>query len=372
MPRYKEPFTVFPRKLKSGKTIFYYRTYSPDGERTTAHSTGKTNRTQAKNYCADLLAKGLLFSNVGMSFGVYAQGFFDDNSIWMADKKQAGQGKAQPIAATTLKAYRHNLDTFLLPFFNNIKLIDLRPHHIKRFRAKLIDEGYSNSVINLSCTCLKIIVSYAMADRLVLSDPFISVPTMYVNARTKDAFTIKELTRVFSDKWESNDRLLFSLIAAVTGMRISEIYAIRRETVFKNYIDVKDQIVDKKLSPVKDGERRKVRICNTLYRLIDECLRRNGEYAFTEAQDTYRQAFYNHLGMNTEERKRNKVTFHSMRRFLDTYLLAHNMSEIKVKSILGHSSGKGSMSERYANFRPEHFDDFAVIQEELIKTFLGG
>ena len=211
MPRYREPYTVFPRKLKSGKTVYYYRTYSPNGERTVAHSTGKTNRTQANCYCAELLAKGFLYSNASITFGVYAKDFFSDNSQWMADKIQAGQGRAQPVAENTLKSYRHSLNSYLLPFFCKIKLEDIKPSHIRKFRSFLIEKDLSNSVINLSCTCLKIILSYAKADRLITTDPFQSVPMMYINARTREAFTREELIKTFSDKWESNDRKLFTL-----------------------------------------------------------------------------------------------------------------------------------------------------------------
>lgn len=356
--------------MKSGKTIFYYRTYSPDGERTTAHSTGKTNRTQAKNYCAELLAKGLLYSSTGMTFKIYAEGFFDDDSQWMSDKIQAGQGKAQPVAQNTLKSYRHNLTAYLIPFFSNVKLMDIRPSHIKRFRMKLINDGLSNSVINLSCTCLKIILSYAAADRLITSDPFVSVPTMYVNAKTKSAFTIEQLKDTFTKPWENSERKIFALVGAVTGLRISEISAIRKETLFKDYIDVKDQFLDNKLQPVKDGEERKVCICEELHNMLLNCIRRNGNYAFSEAQDTYRQSFYNNCGLPTyEERKKVKLTFHSLRHFVNTFLITNGIAEIKVKSILGHSSGKGSMTERYTNFRPEHFSDVIELQKKLIKIF---
>lgn len=371
MPRYREPFTIFPRTLPSGRVVYYYRTYSPDGERTVAHSTGKTNRTQARCYCAELLSKGLLYSNTGMNFGVYAANFFDDKSQWMADKRQAGQGKEQPVASSTLKAYRHNLDAFLIPFFKNIKLTDIKPSHIKKFRTTLIDKGLSNSVINLSCTCLKIILSYAAADHLITTDPFVSVPMMYVNAKTKNAFTIKQLSIAFHKDWNIKDRKVFALVGAVTGMRISEISAIRKETLFRDYIDIKDQLLDNRLQPVKDGERRKVRICETLYRLLSDCIHRNGDYAFTEAQDTYRRAFYEHCELQSfEKRTKEKLSFHSLRHFLNTYLITNGISDLKVKSVLGHSSGKGSTTERYINFLPEHFNDIADLQEKLVKSLL--
>ncbi len=370
MPRYREPFTLFPRKLKSGKSVYYYRTYSPDGERTVAHSTGLTNKTLARNYCADLLSKGLLYSNAGMCFGVYANGFFDDDSQWMADKIQSGQGKAQPVAKNTLKSYRHSLDTFILPFFKNIKLIDIKPSHIKKFRDSLISQSFSNSVINLNCTILKIIISYARADGLVVIDPFVSVPTMYVNARTKNAFTVEQLKKAFNKDWKNSERKTFSLIAAVAGLRISEIYAIRKETLHEDYIDVRDQINDNTLCPVKDGEKRKVRICKELYVMISKCIKRNGDYAFKEAQDTYRRVFYDFAELDLDKRKKTNLTFHSLRHFINTYMINHGIPEIKVKCILGHSSGKGSMTERYANFQPSDFDDFAELQSELLKTFL--
>lgn len=165
MPRYKEPYTIFPRKLSSGKIIYYYRTYSPDGERTVAHSTGKPNKTLARAYCAELLASGMLYSGTGMTFGAYAKDFFGDKSQWMSDKIQSSNGKEQPIAANTLKAYRHCNDAFLIPFFSKIKFCDIKPSHIKKFRADMIEKELSNSVINLSCVCLKIIFSYARADK---------------------------------------------------------------------------------------------------------------------------------------------------------------------------------------------------------------
>jgi integrase len=288
----------------------------------------------------------------------------------MSDKVQAGQGKAQPVAEKTLKAYRHYLDDFIIPFFKNVKLTDIKPGHIKKFRDSFIDKGFSNSVINLNCTILKIIISYARADGLITTDPFVSVPMMYVNARSKGAFTKEQLVKTFSKNWDSKERKIFSMIAAVTGMRISEISAIRKETLFSNYIDIKDQLLDNKISPVKDGEKRKLRICSELYKMISDCIRRNGNFAFTEAQDTYRQTFYDYAEIPTyESRQKSKLSFHSLRHFVNTTLLTSGISEIKVKSVLGHSSGKGSMSERYANFRPEDFDDVAIIQRELISIF---
>lgn len=370
MPRYKEPFTLFPRKLSSGKTVYYYRTYSPDGTRTVAHSTGQSSKAKAKCWCIELFSKGVLTAGTGISFGKYAKDFFGDNSQWMHDKRQAGTGKEQPVAKKTLTAYRHCNEKMLLPFFSKIRMIDLKPAHIKTFRDNLIKQGFSNASINLACACLKIILSYAISDRIIAVNPFTSINQMYTNARVKTAFSLRELKLIFHTSWDNSERRTFILTAAVTGMRISEIAAIREETLFKDYIDVKDQYLDKEYIPVKDGEKRKVRICTELYNLLSSCIKRNKGIAFVENQDTYRQTLYNKLGLSKEERDKKGLSFHSLRHFYNTYLLNNNIPEIKVKSIMGHSSGKGSMTERYANFLPEHFDDIAAIQSELIKELL--
>jgi len=372
MPRYKEPFTIFPRKLSSGKTVYYYRTYTPDGSRTVAHSTGKSTKSQAKQFCSELLVKGQLLSTFGTTFGEYAKDFFSDTSQWMLDKIQISQGKEQPVAKNTLKSYRHCNEAFLIPFFKNVRLMEIKPLHIKQFRSRMIEQGFSNSAINLSCACLKIIISYAIADKLIINNPFVSVQQMYVNAKTKDSYTLKELLITFNSKWLTPERKLFCLIAACTGMRISEISAIRKETVFTDYINVKDQLANKELRPVKDGEKRKVPISPELYKAIQSILQFKSDFLFTENQDTYRQDFYRHTKMKYSERIEKGLSFHSLRHFVNTYFLSKNISELKVKSVLGHSSGKGSMTERYLNFQIENFKEIVEAENELFKQFCGG
>lgn len=363
MPRYREPFTVFPRKLSSGKTVYYYRTYTPDGKRTTAHSTGKTSKAQARCYCAELMMNGTLYSD-SMLFRDYADDFFGDNSQWMQDKRLTGKGKLQPVAKNTLSLYRGNLRLHLMPYFSKMKLCDIKPYDIKRFMEKLADDKLSNSTINSSCNTLKIIVSYAVSDGYIKLNPFSSVKMMFINARSKDAFTEQELVHII--KHIKGDEKIMLITAAVTGMRLSEIMALRSDTLYPNYIDVKDQIQRHELVPVKTSEFRKVRICDSLYNL----LKSKEGFIFTDEKDHYSYILKKYSNIGQAEWKKRKLSFHSIRHFLNTYLLVSGIAEIKVKSVMGHSSGKGSMTERYTNFKPEHFDDVALVQEKLISLFL--
>jgi len=59
--RLREPFTVFPRKMPSGRIAFYYQTYDEGHFRIHARSTGQTSRTRARLWCQEQAkAAGLL------------------------------------------------------------------------------------------------------------------------------------------------------------------------------------------------------------------------------------------------------------------------------------------------------------------------
>ena len=372
MPRYREAFTIFPRRLKSGRTVWYYRTYTPDGKRTVAHSTGRTNKTQARNYCAELLANGMLCTGTSVSFGVYAEHFYDDSSQWMSDKRQSSNGKARPVAMGTLMVYRELLRNKILPYFSRFKLSDIRPSHIKEFRQSLIEMGMSNSRINLASNCLRVILSYALSDRLITSNPADCIRQMSIDGRSRDAFTEEELSAIFSGWNDGGGRKMFAVVAAVTGMRFSEIRAIRKSNVSRNFINVDFQWDNrsKGLAPVKTGEERKVRIPAALAEILMSMPSDGGGFVFFDSNTTYRREF--NMRTDAAQKSSRGLCFHSMRHFFNTYLLASGIPEIKVKSIMGHSSGKGSMTERYANFRPEHFDDVAELQGRLLEKFLAG
>jgi hypothetical protein len=68
----RSKYGVEIRRTPSGKTIFYYRTYDPQGVRTTAHSTGQTTRSAARAYCRNLLKQGCLIPSPEPTFSEYA------------------------------------------------------------------------------------------------------------------------------------------------------------------------------------------------------------------------------------------------------------------------------------------------------------
>jgi len=68
-----------------------------------------------------------------------------------------------------------------------------------------------------------------------------------------------------------------------------------------------------------------------------------------------------------QARVKRGLCFHSWRHFFNTYLLAENVPPVKVAAVLGHSTGAGSMQERYTNWRPDMFPEVYAAQEKLVK-----
>jgi len=53
-------FTLFTKKVPSGKTVIYYYAYDEDGRRLGHWTTGHENKTVARNYCNKLNREGKL------------------------------------------------------------------------------------------------------------------------------------------------------------------------------------------------------------------------------------------------------------------------------------------------------------------------
>ena len=76
--RYRSTYSLYPRKMKNGKVVYYFRTYDTDGNRTSGRSTGQTTKTAAHTYMNVLIKKGELLQGIEVTFEKYAQDWW----IW--------------------------------------------------------------------------------------------------------------------------------------------------------------------------------------------------------------------------------------------------------------------------------------------------
>ena len=152
--RYKEPFTIYPRKLKT-VTVYYYQCYDNNGKRICGHSTGQQTRTAAKRYCMELYRNGKLIPREKtISFAEFAEGWWDTQKCMYLHWRQM----QNPLAPSTIDHYKTGLKLHIEPHFGKIRLSAITPEIIQNWILRLAQDGYSNSTINIQIAALRIML----------------------------------------------------------------------------------------------------------------------------------------------------------------------------------------------------------------------
>ena len=365
----KAPFYLTKRKLKSGKTVYYYYTYDENNSRTVPKSTGFSRKNDAFNFCLSLFQRGSVKQI--LSFDSFAKDWFTDKHDWTKDRQAVGK-----IAPSTLESYLFRLNHYILPHFSNIQLSKITLLDIKNLRFKLL-EKYSSKTINGTMAILHIMLEYAVECGLLARNPMRSLVPLKEEEK-REAFFIEEVKHLFSQRWKEsdNDIKVACLLATITGMRVSEIAGLQNDQVFEGYINVDRQYYRKELRPPK-RDLRFVPIPKRIENLLRDRFSTN-PYVFWDKKngtpmesDKIRYVLTKYYSKEMLERKKtNNLTFHSFRYFFNTYLVMNNINEDKVNFVIGHSSGKGSMKRLYTTWRPEMYDDVRQLQDKLLDELM--
>lgn len=363
-------FFVYKRTLKSGKKVYYYQTYKPDGTLSSGKSTGCRTKSAAIHYCETLLMQGRIWSGTNITFENYAEHFFDYDSIWVQDKLASGTPEHPALSPLYLKKLQSTVRLHLLPYFEKKKFSTIKPTDIKEFRLYLLREkNLSFKSVNDVISVFKTIVDVALTDDLLIASPLRGIKPLMKNASARNAFTLEDAKKILCEYKSVNpSQRLFNFVAALTGLRLSEINSLRKENVMETYIDLKDQYLRGELRPLKTKEARKVPICSELYKLLSDRISQSPDgYVFydvgaTKASDVLHRVLVKNMPERNEERG---YCFHSWRHFFNTYLLSKNISPVKVAAVLGHSTGVSSVQERYTNFTEADYKEIYEVQSVL-------
>jgi integrase len=371
-------YTLYWRK-DTGR--YYYRTNNPDGTRSTGRSTGEKTKARANDYCHRLIAEGTLWQGTESTFESYIRQnhWFEPDCPYIADRVASGTKEKPGISDSYIKRLRLDLEKYLIPFFGKIKMRKIGPEEIRAFRVWLLDERkLANKTVNNAVNTLHIIMGWALDNNVIYRDPFRGVRQLKTDANPRDAFTPCEARRVLRLKWDEPVIWLYNLTAAVTGMRVCEVGALRDATVMADYLDVKDQW-KKKIAPVKTKEKRKIPLPGRLRDLLMSTMGGAG-FAFKNRSGdapTHYGLAERHLNARmppdvAAQKAERRLSFHSWRHFFNTWLLARNVPPAKVSGVLGHSVGAGSMTDLYAHWQAADFPEVAAAQEALLDILLPG
>jgi integrase len=384
--RYHEPFTLLPRKMPSGLTIWYYRARTEDGSRTVAWSTGQTTKSAARAHCRKLEKAGELIprKDAGapkpLTFGELARGFWtwQPPSPYIASRLRFSDPKKPAIAERYAHECSRIVELHLLPTFRRRHLDELTPQEIEAFALRLRDGGLSGKRVNNIVSCMRVILGEAYRAGSIPWDPA-STTIRALGSATKHRgrLTREEVRLLFAEEqiekaWRGHTLYrAISFVAAATGCRQGEILAVKDADFRDGFIHVAHSWNPTYgLGPTKTRQARDVPLPARVLEAVKPFLG-SGGYVFSltggETPCTGNNAtkwFYTALNLiGVKDREKRNVTFHSWRHWLNSTLRAHGVADDLTRRVTGHESEE--MTALYTEYKPEDFAPVAAVQAEM-------
>ena len=369
------------RDAKNGFIWFYY-VWDSEGKRR-KYSTGQTNKAAAANYCCKLLREGKLIPQKHNKayFRTLVKDFFDpEKSPYLREKRARGVENAKSslfIASQLLKNH-------ILPFFGDMLVSAITKREIEEWVGYLKGKKISNRTINLYLVYLKQIFHYLKSIEVISTEPtegyVLSVPAKKIRGILTDN-EVKDLMNEASidSYWQGNRKMYLSnLVSCLTGMRIGEILALKKENIKDGYIEVAHNLsLYDGLKTPKNGKTRKVPIPRGLYEMLREIFPEGDGFIFSYNDKPDYECMPRHflydalaiMGIGEKERRKRNICFHSWRHWFNSKLVRANINTSKIKTVIGHTEKSGDMTSLYTHFFAEDFTAVVRIQEELLESF---
>lgn len=370
--RITEPYIIFPRKLSSGRIVYYYQFRDENGRRSSAHSTGCDKLSQARRLCQKLYNEGKFSEQNAQSFASFAQGFFDDDSPYRKWKKTSGED----LAPSTLMSYVKLLNNQLLPYFGKMQLKKINTDTVKQWIVWL-NENWSAKTSNNAQSVLNIILKSAKEKRLIKEVPSADLSFRKIKKKHRELLTVEELKKIYhSDLWTWESARRAFLACCITGMRIGEITGLLSSNVGVDRLNVEHSLHPHfGLGETKTRVNRFVPVPECVG-LKDYC---GTKWAFQKPkkEEPVSASFvYKHLMKILEsmgiDHKARGITVHSLRNFFISYMRGQTFGESidkKIKAVVGHADE--SMTDWYTYWTPEMFPEVYGVQEKLYREITG-
>ena len=278
---------------------------------------------------------------------------------------------------TTVYGYQGYLDKHILPYFGDMKLIQITPIAIKEFIYQKLQTDLANSSINKFKKLISAIYNKMIDDEVVIKNPVARIKSLK-EIKTKDvrSLSIKEVQalltktkQVYPDFYP----LLFSAI--YTGMRQGELLALTWDSINWQTSKV---VVDKgythgRLGSTKTDRIRYVDLSSQLAKVLKEwklaCPHSPHDLVFPNSDGEYMDA-------NNMLKRRFKpalsragisaIRFHDLRHTYASLLLAKNVSMKYIQHQLGHTTIKTTM-DIYTHLLPEVSEQCVLALDELVE-----
>ena len=312
---------------------------------------------------------GLLIDNNNITFKQYAEKWFEINCS---------------LRETSTQDSIRNRIKHLNEYIGNIKLKNLKNHHIKEIVTDLSKKGYTDLTKRTLADC-KRILNDAVINDVISKNVALGVTAPKFPKTERKPLKQSEDLKVFN-LGLTHKYGLFILLLRYCGLRPEEAVALtihdvdlinKRLNINKAVSLARNQPVKK---PTKNLKNRKVPIPDFLIELLSErlayCSENQIEYVFTKETDKYamltKQALKTHLdsflttiNKNIEnEDEKIKFSYYQLRHSYCTMLYYAGVKIKKAQELMGHSS-----ADMVYNIYT-HLDEERENADELINSYI--
>lgn len=332
-------------------------------------STGETNKAMAMRYAERVIAEKRAGKENPL-FRDYAEPYFDWDRCPHATRLIA-EGKN--ISERYCRNNRRLLEKYVFnSSLGRMHLFDIKRGDLISFREHLIKSGVSRNIINSTMKTISVIFNEATYREDILYNPAGKIGKLVTYNKETGIFTVEELNKLFLSPelsliWETPSDYICFLIAAFTGMRKSEVLALRWKNVFldKHYIHVVDAWKDDNQTVVglpKSYKPRNVLMPDFLFKRLSEykamtsfrddenlvvCNLDGRPYSLWQWQKIFNRAI-NAIGITEEEKEKRHLKPHSFRHTINTILRTYGVNPDIIRNMLGWADER--IQDNYTHF----------------------
>jgi integrase len=256
---------------------------------------------------------------------------------------------------STVHAKEWMLRVHLLPFFGSMRLDEIGPADVEKYKAKKLEEGQSKKSINNHLTALRKLLNLAVEWERLERAPKVRGFALKVQPVEEDEFlTFEEAERLLQaaePEWAS-----MLATALTTGLRVGELLALRWSDVdlVAEQLVVRRTLWQGEEGPPKGGRHRPVALSGKALATLKAHRHLRGPYVFCgEKGERLTHSLVKDVVPRacTRAGLAKRLTWHGLRHTFASHLVMRGASLKAVQELLGHESIE--MTLRYSHLTPD-------------------